>query len=229
MKPLKAVLFDLDGTLLDTAPDFVLTLNELLARHNRPSIAPERIRNTVSQGARALVTLGFACQEGDEGFDDLRQELLDTYAQNLSARSQLFPGIYDLLTRLSDHNIAWGVATNKPELFTTPLMNALSLPSQPIAVICPDHVKIPKPNPESLFIACDIAQCATDEAIYIGDHLRDIECGINAGMDTIAAAYGYITEDDSAASWGATHLVEAAEGIWPILEARILATVGKAL
>lgn len=221
MKRLKAVLFDLDGTLLDTAPDFILTLNEMLARHKKPSIAAERIRNTVSQGARALVTLGFGLEEGDEGFDALRLELLDSYANNLSAESQLFPGIYDLLSHLRDHNIAWGVATNKPERFTTPLMAALSLPSEPYVVICPDHVNIPKPHAESLFMACEAAGCAVDEAIYVGDHLRDIECGLNAGMDTVAAAYGYITEGDCAESWGATHLVESAGDIWAIIESRV--------
>jgi len=221
MKRLKAVLFDLDGTLLDTAPDFVLTLNEMLSRHEKPCIAAERIRNTVSQGARALVTLGFGLKEEDEGFDVLRQELLDTYAKNLSAKSQLFPGIYDLLSRLSDQNIVWGVATNKPETFTTPLMAALSLPSEPYIVICPDHVQAPKPHPESLFMACEAASCSVDEAIYVGDHLRDIECGANAGMDTIAAAYGYVAEDDCAESWGATYLVESAGDIWAILEGRV--------
>lgn len=221
MKALKAVLFDLDGTLLDTAPDFVITVNQLLHRHGKPSIAPELIRKSVSQGARALVTLAFSLKEGEAGFEDLRQQLLDTYEQNLSRESSLFPGIFELLQMLEQRGIAWGIATNKPERFTTPLMAATQLPCQPAAVICPDHVTQPKPHPESLYLACKKIGCQPGEAIYIGDHLRDIECGINAGMNTIAAAYGYIAELDNPTDWKATHLAKQPEELWAIISSRL--------
>jgi phosphoglycolate phosphatase len=221
MTLLKAVLFDLDGTLLDTAPDFVLTVNQLLSRHGLAELPAEDIRNTVSQGARALVTLAFKLQEGDDGFDALLEQLLDQYEKNLGLKSELFPGIRELLEKLSQHNIAWGIATNKPARFTQPLMARTQLPSLPASTICPDDVEQRKPHPESLHIACKEIGCDLNEAIYIGDHLRDIQCGQNAGMDTIAAAYGYIIDGDKPENWRATHLVSHASELWPIINTRI--------
>ncbi len=224
MRPLKAVIFDLDGTLLDTAPDFVLTLNQLLARHDRPELAADDIRSTVSQGARALVTLAFQLDEGEPGFDGLLQELLDLYEENLGEKSELFPGIQTLLENLSEQGIAWGIATNKPARFTHPLMARIALPSPSAITICPDDVEQRKPHPESLHLACREIDCELDEAIYIGDHIRDIQCGQNAGMETIAATYGYIVKGDDPNRWQATHLVSHASELWPIINARIQTT-----
>ena len=217
MTLLKAVLFDLDGTLVDTAPDFVVTLNRLLQRHNKAPLNSQLIRTKVSQGARALVTLGFGLQEGDAGFEELRGELLAIYAENLCVESRLFPGIDTLLQEFHSRDILWGVATNKPAQFAEPLMAALDLSSPPAVILCPDHVAKPKPDPESLHLACKTLACDVAECVYVGDHLRDIQCGQRAGMETIAAAYGYLDQEERAQDWQASYLVEHASDIWPIL------------
>jgi len=216
--PLKAVLFDLDGTLLDTAPDFVVVVNALLAEHNKPALPADLIRATVSNGARALVQLAFGLQEGEPGFEPLRLRLLELYSANLAVETRPFPGIIPLLEHLQAHDIGWGIATNKPEVYTTPLLSALSFPSPPGSVICPDHVTERKPHPESIYLACEQLACKPQEVVYIGDHQRDIACGNNAGVPTIGALYGYIEADDDPVSWRATHLVRHADEIWPLLQ-----------
>lgn len=213
---IKAVVFDLDGTLLDTAPDFIFVLNKLRAQENLPPLDDQSIRNTVSDGARALVTLGFGLREGESGFEALRQRLLDLYIDHLAVKSGPFPGIAELLDQLQHRDIGWGIATNKPERFTTPLLAALQL--APGCVICPDHVAHPKPHPESMQLAATLFNCQPQQIIYIGDHQRDIECGRRADCVTIAAAYGYIKAGEDVSGWGADHRVEHAAEIWPLVE-----------
>lgn len=216
MKKVEAVLFDLDGTLLDTAPDFVYVLNKLRAEEGLQALDQTVIRNTVSDGARALVTLGFDLAEGDAGFEPLRRRLLDHYLNHLAVGSQLFPGIPNLLDYLHRNNIHWGIATNKPHIYTAGLLNALKIKAD--CVICPDHVSHPKPHPESLYLAAKLLECDRENIIYVGDHRRDIECGRRANCVTIAAAYGYIKADDDINLWQATHRVEHAAEIAPIIE-----------
>jgi len=214
MKPaVKAVLFDLDGTLLDTAPDFVVTLNNLLQRHGKPTLPDSIIRETVSDGARALVTLGFQLQPGDEGFEALRQELLQEYTAHLGAHTTAFPGIPQLLTALQEQQVQWGIVTNKPSLYSEPLMARMALSPAAATLVCPDHVTETKPHPEPLYLACKQLNCTPAEAIYIGDHLRDIEAGRRAGMTTIAAAYGYVHTDDNARDWQADYLAETSQAL----------------
>lgn len=214
--PIKAVFFDLDGTLLDTFPDFEFVLNQLLTEENKLPVAPEDIRATVSNGARALVTLGFGVTEGDQAFEPLSQRLLNLYSRHLADNSRPFPGINELLAKITEHNLSWGVVTNKPLAYARPLLQALNL--QPDTLICPDHVKVKKPDPEALHLACQEINCSEQEALYIGDHLRDILCGKNAGMKTIAAAYGYIKNEDEARQWNADHIANTAYDLWPLIE-----------
>ncbi|TQV84202.1 HAD-IA family hydrolase [Exilibacterium tricleocarpae] len=213
---LKAVLFDLDGTLLDTAPDFVVTLNQLLAQEGRAPLPAERIRATVSEGARALVTLGFELTETDSDFEPLRQRLLAIYRDNLAVHTRLFDGIAPLLQQCTARDLAWGIVTNKPDAYTQPLLQALAL--APGVTVCPDHVSQTKPDPEPLLLACTRLNCDTGDAIYIGDHVRDIECGRRAGMPTIAAAYGYLADTGAASQWDADHIAHSATELWPIIE-----------
>ncbi len=215
--PIKAVVFDLDGTLLDTAPDFIYVLNALRAEENLPPLDETAIRNTVSEGARALVTLGFGLQEGEEGFEPLRLRLLDSYTRHLAIKSAPFDGINELLAFIDTKQLAWGIATNKPEMYTTPLLAALAL--KPGCVICPDHVAQRKPHPESMYLAASQLGCEPEQIVYVGDHARDIECGRQAGCPTIAAAYGYINDPAEVDSWQATHRVNHAADIIPILQA----------
>src|SRR6187551_3549289 len=195
-KPIRAVMFDLDGTLLDTAPDFVVVVNQLPVEQARPELAAETIRAGVSNGSKALIKLAFAIDENNEQFEPLRQRLLELYLQNHSVHTRPFPGITELIAQLAAHNIAWGIATNKPALYTLPLMIDMNMQPPPASIICPDHVGRAKPDPESLFLASRHLGCTPEEIIFVGDHKRDIDCGKGAGSITIAAAYGYVDEGD---------------------------------
>lgn len=218
MPSLKAVLFDLDGTLIDTAPDFVRVVNQLLKEDGLSPICENRIRQNVSAGSRALVQLAYQLHADDPKVESIRQRLLDLYEQELAVASKPFDGIIELLAKLGDHNIPWGISTNKPEHYTRLLMEQLPLTPQAAIVLSPDQVPNAKPAPDSLIIACEHIGCDTTEAIYIGDHQRDIECGQRAHMPTIAAAYGYIPEGESASDWNADYQVDHASQIWPILK-----------
>jgi phosphoglycolate phosphatase len=218
---LKAVLFDLDGTLLDTAPDFATVLNAMLERHNRAPAPYQAIRQTVSHGARALVQLGFDTGEGDAGFEDLLDELLSQYQAHLSERTSLFEGMADLLQLIEAQRIPWGIVTNKPARYTDALLRDLQLAHRCATTICPDQVKHRKPHPESIYLACSKVGCEAFEAIYVGDHRRDIEAGINAGMPTIAAAYGYVTEADPPHRWGADRVANTVHELQFIIRERL--------
>lgn len=215
---LKAVLFDLDGTLLDTAPDFITVLNQLLLEEGREKLPEHSIRRTVSNGARALITLGFGLQEGEAGFERLKGRLLELYRKGLAKDTVPFPGITALIKGLQERGVTWGVVTNKPSVYTTPLLQAIDITPGPHAVVCPDHVTRTKPDPEPLFLACKKLGCDFSEVVYVGDHVRDIEAGRRAGMKTFAAAYGYIPEGDCPSKWNADFTVQHASEILPILE-----------
>ncbi|MFN2287258.1 MAG: HAD family hydrolase [Chromatocurvus sp.] len=200
---LRAVILDLDGTLVDTADDFVPVIQTLRAEHALAALPAERIRNSVSNGARALVTLALDLREGDSEFQHWLDRLLDLYAGILGTHSRLFPGVQALLDALHSAGIPWGIATNKPSRFTLPLLDTLAVNPMPGSVICADQVSRGKPDPECLQRNCQDLQCSPSQAIYIGDHARDIEAGRRAGMFTIAATYGYIEAGDNTAPWGA--------------------------
>lgn len=219
-RKIRAVMFDLDGTLLDTAPDFVAVVNTLLQENKREALPHDIIRAGVSNGSKALVTLAFAIEETHENFQPLRARLLELYTHHIAVFTKAFPGIQDLLNKLAEHNIPWGIATNKPAAYTTPLMTELNMQPAPAIVICPDHVQHSKPHPESLLMTAKHFGCKPEEIIYVGDHLRDIECGKLAGSITIAAAYGYVGDEDID-SWQADYRVDHAEEIWPIIQTYI--------
>lgn len=200
---LRAVIFDLDGTLVDTADEFVPVVQTLRAEHGREAMDPQRIRASVSNGARALVSLGLGIDEQAPEFESKRLRLLELYSEVLGSIARPYPGIEELLLELQRRGIGWGISTNKPRAYTEPLLAQLDLQPQPGSVVCPDDVTDRKPHPESLYRNCRDLNCSPHEAIYVGDHLRDIEAGRRAGMYTIAAAYGYIEPGDNPRSWGA--------------------------
>ncbi len=206
----RAVLFDLDGTLLDTAPDFLTCTNRLLANKGMPPLAEESIRRLVTHGSAGIISKVFSLEQNHPNFEPIRQELLSLYLENLADRTHPFPGIQELLAELAEHDIPWGIVTNKPELYTQAILKQLPLSSAPSTVICPDHVQRTKPHPESVLLALDKLSVAPEHAVFVGDHLRDIEAGLRAGTTTIAAAYGYLDEDEDPASWGAHHTVDCA-------------------
>lgn len=201
----EAVFFDLDGTLVDTAPDMVGALQDLQRVLGRPPIDYDVGRANVSNGAMGLLRIGFPDLDDDER-GRLVGEYLERYSPRVSLQTIVYPGLEQLLDRLDTAGCPWGVVTNKPEFLTTPLMAALGLDTRSAATVSGDTLDEKKPAPEPLWHACEIAGVTPGRCIYIGDALRDIEAGRAAGMTTIAAAYGYITDDDDPLSWGADRL-----------------------
>ncbi len=208
---LKAVLFDLDGTLVDTADEFVPVVQQLRAEHGMDPMDAATIRASVSNGARALVSLGLGISDSHPAFETHRLRLLDLYSEVLGTLARPYPGIPELLQQLAQRGIAWGISTNKPKPLTDPLLARLDIQPTAGSVVCPEDVTERKPHPESLYRNCLDLQCKPIEAIYVGDHARDIEAGRRAGMFTIAAGYGYIEADDSAARWGASACVASSQ------------------
>ncbi len=213
-----SVLFDLDGTLVDTAPDFHWVINELLREESRSEVSYPFIRRYVSNGARAMIRAAFQLDEDDSSFGRLHARMLEIYQEHLDVDSKLFPGLEQCLNLLEDNDIPWGVVTNKPELYTTPVMKGLRLADKASSIICPDHVEHKKPHPEALFLACQQINCSAQDSVYIGDHLRDIEAGNRAGMTTIGATYGYLNEGEDPSDWKANHYIECATELTPLLQ-----------
>ena len=201
--PLGAVLFDLDGTLIDTAPDFHACVNRLLSEENLPPLAYTAVRAQVSNGGSALIKLAFNLERGDDGFDQRLQRLLELYADHIADHSQLFEGMDNLLGWLEQLGCPWGVVTNKPERFAKPLLSALALNQRCAVLICPEQVSQTKPDPEGLLTACKQLARLPENTVYIGDHRRDIEAGRNGGLITATALFGYIEEDDNPQHWQA--------------------------
>ena len=205
---LKAVVFDLDGTFVDTADEFIIVVQALRAEHQLNAMDEELIRSTVSSGARALVRLSLGLEEDQPEFESKRLRLLELYSEVLGSAAKAYPGLETLIRQLQERGIAWGISTNKPRAYTLPLMEKLNFKPAPSCVVCPDDVSQTKPHPEPLYLSCSQIGCTPREAIYVGDHQRDIEAGRRAGMYTIAAAYGYIEAGDDPALWGANARVE---------------------
>jgi phosphoglycolate phosphatase len=212
----KAVLFDLDGTLVDTAPDMVAVLQSLQGDHGLDPVDYEVGRSHVSNGAAGLLRLGFPDSD-DELREVLRLEFLERYAHSICEHSAVFAGLDGLLGRLDDGNVPWGIVTNKPHDLTKPLLAALQLTERIACCVSGDTLSLRKPDPAPLLHACDLAGVSAGESMYVGDSSRDIEAGRAAGMATIAAAYGYITADDSAAVWGADSIAADTEELAKIV------------
>lgn len=215
---LQAILFDLDGTLIDTAPDFIRIIKSLCKKHNLKTPSDTAIREQVSAGARAMVKLMFNnpnLPDDDTELLNFRQLFLDEYEQNICIDSQLFDGLNDLLLFLENNNIKWGIVTNKPKYLAQSLLEKLNLDKRCQVLICPDDVKNPKPDPESLLLACDILKVTPENCLYIGDHRRDIVAGNLAKMTTIIASYGYIPPNDKDLNdWGADKVIDTPDELF---------------
>lgn len=205
---IQAVLFDLDGTLADTALDLGFALNQLRARHQLAPLPQDQIRPQASHGARGLLQLGFSVTPSDQPFATLRSEFLDLYAQHICDHTRLFDGITELLADLEQRKLAWGVVTNKPSRFTLPLMQKLGLNQRAACVISGDTAARAKPHPDSLLAAAHCLQLAPAACLYVGDAERDVEAAVAAGMPALIAAYGYIGEDDQPDRWGAQAIIQ---------------------
>lgn len=205
---LRAVLFDMDGTLLDTAPDFIAICQAMLAERGFPAVADKLIRDEISGGAKAMVAATFAMSPSDEGFEALRLEFLERYQQDCAVHSKLFDGMAELLADIEKANLIWGVVTNKPVRFAQPIMEQLGLAERSAVLICPDHVTNSKPDPEPLTLACKMLDLDPASVLFVGDDLRDIESGRDAGTKTAAVRYGYIHPNDNPDHWGADVVVD---------------------
>jgi N-acetyl-D-muramate 6-phosphate phosphatase len=207
---LRTVLFDLDGTLLDTAPDLAHALNQVLIARGREPLPFERIRPVVSHGGKALVELGFGPDDGSPAFAELRRQFLDLYRANLARETRLFPGMTAVLEGIQARGLNWGVVTNKPAWLTEPLLRELDLHEQAACVVSGDSLPERKPHPAPMLHACRLAGSEAPQCLYVGDAQRDIEAGRNAGMHTLVALFGYIQQEDRPETWGADGAVNTA-------------------
>ncbi len=203
------MLFDLDGTLADTAPDMAQALNLLLKEKDYQPLPFDTIRPWVSHGGLALVRLGFGEERGDVKLENLRQRFLEIYAENLCRETRLFPGIPQLLAILSENGFNWGVVTNKPGYLTEPLVAQLTIQPPPACIVSGDTTTNRKPHPEPMLLACNQAGSDPHECLYVGDSERDIHAGKQAGMKTLVALFGYITDSEDPETWGADGMIRA--------------------
>lgn len=202
------VLFDLDGTLIDTAPDMAAALDVLCDEEQRTRLPFSKVRPIVSNGSVAIVTLAFGDDLDEKNLDRLKNRYLEIYKNDLAVHSQLFDEMDKLLLQLEQKNIKWGVVTNKPGWLTVPLMEALGLHQRAACIVSSDSTKNRKPHPEPMYYACKLANSLPEECVYVGDARRDIEAGQNAGMKTIIAEYGYIGDWEDTADWRADHSIQ---------------------
>jgi len=206
--PVRTILFDLDGTLIDTAPDMAAALNFTLEQEGREHLPYETIREKVSHGGKALIELAFGDIKEASRLGRLKDDFLETYRNNLYLDSELFPGMAPVLAYIEQRGLNWGVVTNKPEWLTLPLMEGLGLTSRSISTICGDTTDKSKPHPKPLLVACEQAGSIPAECLYIGDAERDIVAGRAAMMRTLVAMYGYIDSGQAPDQWGDDGLID---------------------
>ncbi|MEQ6917494.1 HAD-IA family hydrolase [Halomonas aquatica] len=207
----RVLLFDLDGTLVDTAPDLARATNALRDHHGLPALPYPVIRAQVSNGGSALVTLALGLEKEAVGHDEARTFLLEAYGRALAEESRVFPPLDRLLDQWTAHDLLWGIVTNKPRAYAEPLVTALGL--SPGALLCADDLPVKKPDPEPLNEAARRLGAEPGNCWYIGDHLRDIQAARAAGMHAVAVGYGYIGEGDDYRRWPADLWFDTAEAL----------------
>lgn len=204
-----AVLFDLDGTLADTAPDLGEAANRLRQRHDLAPLPLTSLRPYTSHGVRGMLQAAFDLGPDDPRYTSLAEQFLELYAERLCHQTTLFDGMEELLRTLEHASIKWGIVTNKRMRYTDPLIAALSLHERACCVISGDSAARPKPAPDPLLLACERASLTPARCIYVGDDLRDIEAGRAAGMATVAAAYGYLGDGPAIEHWQADAIIRS--------------------
>ncbi len=203
--PLHAILFDLDGTLLDTSTDLMNACNALLQQHHKKPWPHEILINHLESGSRSLLTTTFKLDANSPTYLELRKEFFSYYEEIIHTNCQayLYPGILDWLHQIKIQNILWGVVTNKPKRFATPLMQNDLFPQTYSTLICPEDVNAVKPSPKPVLTACELIQCIPQNTLFVGDHERDIISGKQAGTMTCAALYGHIPKESDPTTWQA--------------------------
>ena len=204
---MRLILFDLDGTLLDTAPDLGAALNQQRSEHKLPPLPAAQIRSLVSHGSPALLKLGFGLEPQDSRYAGMRVRLLEIYRERLTRETRFFSGAEALLSALEQRNLSWGIVTNKPAALTEPLVAAFGLRARAACVVSGDSTPRRKPHPDQLLQACVLAGEAPPQAVYVGDAERDVQAAHSAGMLALVALYGYIGASEQPENWQADGLL----------------------
>lgn len=223
MNEIELVLFDLDGTLIDTAPDMVPAMNEVLAMDGCPALPYERLRVHVSYGSTGLLLDAYGPDLQGEELELRRERFLERYRARLARESVLFPGIAELLDTIEAQGMQWGVVTNKPGWLTEPLLTELALHERAACVVSGDTLQERKPDPAPLLHACEIAGIDPGRTVYVGDAERDIRAATAAGMPGYVALFGYIAPEEDPDRWGAAALLEHPDRLWSHLPGRAAA------
>ncbi len=213
------VLFDLDGTLIDTAPDLVYTLNLLLKEHNLPPVDYAQGRQVASHGAAALIKLRLD-HLSEANIQVLRLRFLEIYMDHIFEQSVFFNGMRDVLHYLNSNNIPWGIVTNKPRNLSELLLKQIEWPNNipPQVLVTPCDVSKPKPDAEPMHLALEQLNCTAETSWYVGDHKRDIDAAHNANMISVAAEFGYIHEDDAVENWNPHYVIKKADELIELLK-----------
>jgi phosphoglycolate phosphatase len=212
-----AVLFDLDGTLIDSAPDLAGAANDLRVAHGLAPLPFAELRPMVGAGARGMLGRAFGVAPGDAGFESLREDFLARYEARMARETRVFDAMQPVLDRLRAHGLPWGIVTNKAARFSEPLVAALGLHQRAATLVCGDTTPHAKPHPAPLLEAARRMGVAAGGCIYVGDDLRDVQAGRAAGMATVAAAWGYLGEGEAIEAWDADHIIQSPAELLPLL------------
>ena len=211
------VLFDLDGTLADTSWDILDAVNAVCALHKKPAVSMDLMHPLINGGSRAMLGAALGVTADDHDFHRDRQELFAAYKKTKNAKTNLFPGIQDLLSRLTQNNITWGIVTNKPSELALTLVKDLGIYDHCACLIGADSTHANKPSPEPILLACNELNCKPEHAIYVGDAITDIQAAAAAGMQSIAVRYGFNNLTPPIEEWQATHIADDAAALADII------------
>lgn len=205
---IQAVLFDLDGTLLDTVPDLVSALNQVRAAESLPPLPQSDIRPIANLGSRKMVKTAFGIEEDDPKFIRMREHFLLFYEKNIAVATQFFPQMEEVLSHLDQQQIPWGIVTNKLIRHTHPLLKALGMDHRPQCIVCGDSLAKSKPDPAPIRYACEMLKRDPEHCLYVGDAATDVVASKAAGLKSLVALYGYIPTDDDPLLWGADGYIQ---------------------
>ena len=212
-KTYQTFLFDLDGTLLDTAPDLLVAVNETLTAHNLPTEKITTLKNRIQGGSQMLLGKAFNLNACDPAFIELKQEFLAHYLNHINDNTQYFSGVESLLNELNQRNMGWGIVTNKPTWLTEPLLEHYPLLNQSACLVCGDTLRVQKPHPDPVLLGLEQAGFYPKNTLFIGDSINDMLAGKDAGVDTAIAAYGYIPAQVDMQNWPHQLILEQADAL----------------
>lgn len=213
----QAVLFDLDGTLLDTAPDLVAAVNELRTEAGHDPLPLARLAPLCSFGARGMLQEGLGLLPDSDGYRETHGDFIERYRARMTRETRPYDGMRDVIRQIGDSGWHWGVITNKFESLALPIMQAMAFDPPPVCIIGGDSAARPKPDPAPMFLACERAGLDAAHCIYVGDSARDMQAGRAAGMQTIGVSFGYIPPDDDIHTWNATVVVDTVAQLGPAI------------